>query len=221
MPMPTGPQRPAARPNRGPAASPSWEPGTSPSWEPGASPSWEPGAASYRGPAAGPSPVPAEDNQLPDLRFGEWLDRAAGSGRPQLRARATAAAMLGVFLAGCLAAGGLHAGAVPGLSFLAGAAGGAWYCRRAALLRVVVLPPALFLLAVLAEQVSTAPGGTAMSIAESVLAGTFLMLSANAPWLFCGMLAAVGVAWRRSLRQCVRELRAELRGNPARQAAAR
>ncbi len=127
--------------------------------------------------------------------------------------------MLGVFLAGCLAAGWLHAGALPGLSFLAGAAGGAWYCRRTALLRVVVIPPALFLLAVLAEQLVTAPGGTAMTAAESVLAGTFLMLSANAPWLFFGMAAAIGVAWQRGLRQCVRKLRAELTGNPARQAA--
>ena len=219
MPMPTGPQRPAARPYRGPAASRSWEPADSPSWEPADIPSWEPADSRSGAPGGAPAGEAPAGNALPDLHFGEWLDRAAGPGRPQLRARATAAAMLGVFLAGCLAAGWLHAGALPGLSFLAGAAAGAWYCRRTALLRVVVIPPALFLLAVLAEQVVTAPGGSAMTTAESVLAGTFLMLSANAPWLFCGMVAAVGVAWRRGLRQCARELRAELTGNPARQAA--
>ncbi len=141
----------------------------------------------------------------------EWLHRAAGAGRPQLRTRTVIGAMFAVFLVSSLASGWLHAGVLAGLGFLAGAVAAAWYGSRPALLKIVVSPPALFGLAVLVVQLVTAQGSTTTAAAESVLAGTFLTLSATAPWLFLGMIAAVGVAMYRGLRECVRELRGELR----------
>jgi hypothetical protein len=86
------------------------------------------------------------------------------------------------------------------------------YATRQALLEVVAAPPVTFLLAVIIVQVFTAQGDSTHASVQSVLEGTLLALAAVAPWLFVGTVLCVVIAFRRGLLQCVRELRAGLRG---------
>jgi len=124
--------------------------------------------------------------------------------------------MLGALFAGCLAscllAAWLHLVVVAGLGFCAGSALAAWYCRPAALLRLVVAVPAVFATAVILAQLATLPWGGRHGLVLPVAGGTLLTLAAVAPWLYAGTAAALAIALFRGLPRCVRELRAELRG---------
>jgi len=104
---------------------------------------------------------------------------------------------------------------VAGLGFCLGSALAARYCRPAALLRMVVAVPAVFAVAEIVAQVATLHGGR-RGLALPVAGGTLLTLAAVAPWLFAGTAAAVAIALFRGLPQCVRDLRAELRGGAPR-----
>jgi hypothetical protein len=119
--------------------------------------------------------------------------------------------MFAVFLAGILASGWLHVPVLVGASFLAGAAAAAWFTHRRGLLMVTATPPLIFLIAVLGDQVFTAPGSTLKATVESIAAGTFLTLAGAAPWLFAGVAGSVAIATLRGLPQCFRELRSVLR----------
>jgi hypothetical protein len=121
--------------------------------------------------------------------------------------------MFVVFLAGILASGWLQLPVLTGVSFLAGSAAAAWFTHRRGLLMIAATPPLTFLVAVLGDQVFTAPGGTLKAMVESVAAGTFLTLAGAAPWLFAGVVGAFAIAIVRGLPQCVRDLRSQLRGD--------
>jgi hypothetical protein len=110
-----------------------------------------------------------------------------------------------------LIAAWLHAGAVAGLGFCAGAILAPFYLRREAQLQIAVSVPAVALLAVIITQALTAQGDSGHGSALSVLEGTFLTLAALAPWLFAGTAACIAVACYRGLPQCLRDLRAGLR----------
>ena len=86
------------------------------------------------------------------------------------------------------------------------------YARRDAQLHIVISAPFVFLLAEIATQALTAQGSSSRGSAMSVVEGTFLTLADVAPWLFAGTAICVGVAMTRGLPQCVRDLRAGLRG---------
>jgi hypothetical protein len=117
-------------------------------------------------------------------------------------------------LASCLLAAWLHRPAVAGLGFCAGCALAAWFCQRAALLRIVVAVPAVFATAEVLTQLVTLPGGGRRGLALPVAGGTLLTLAAVAPWLFAGTAGAVVIALFRGLPRCVRDLRAGLNGWP-------
>jgi hypothetical protein len=125
---------------------------------------------------------------------------------------------LGALFAGCLAscllAAWLHLVVLAGVGFCAGSALAAWYCRRAALLRIVIAVPAVFAIAEILAQLTTLPRGGRHGLALPVAGGTLLTLAAVAPWLFAGSAAALAIAMFRGLPQCVRDLRTELRGRP-------
>jgi len=132
-----------------------------------------------------------------------------------LGARGTLGALVAWCLASCLLATWLHHAVVAGLGFCLGSALAARYCRPAALLRMVVAVPAVFAVAEIVAQVATLHGGR-RGLALPVAGGTLLTLAAVAPWLFAGTAAAVAIALFRGLPQCVRDLRAELRGGAPR-----
>jgi hypothetical protein len=133
--------------------------------------------------------------------------------RPPARmtGRGAVLAMFALFFTGAAVAGLLHLGVLVGFSFLAGCVLAARFARRSALLVVVVSPPLIFLIAVAcAESISSSTTGhsRALSAAE----GTILTLAAAAPWLFGGEAVGLVLALFRGLPQCVRDLRAGLRG---------
>lgn len=134
--------------------------------------------------------------------------------RAQMTSRGSALAMLVLSLAGNLLAGWLHLGSLAGLSFAVGCVLAAVYTQRHDLLLVVTMPPVLFLIAVLCAETLTAPGSSFAASAEAVLAGTFLTLAAAAPWLVAGVVLALAIAMFRGLPQCLRELGADLSGQP-------
>src|SRR5215469_12717442 len=117
-------------------------------------------------------------------------------------------------LASCLLAAWLHRTAVAGLGFCAGCALAAWYCQRAALLRLVVAVPTVFAAAEVLTQLVTLPGGGRRGLALPVAGGTLLTLAAVAPWLFGGTAGVVVIALFRGLPRCVRDLRVGLHGSP-------
>jgi hypothetical protein len=136
------------------------------------------------------------------------------SGEPQQRKRGIRLTergalllMLTVFVLGLLSASWLNWPVLVGGSFLVGSAVAAWYARPAALLLVVVTPPLLFCVVLVAVKAVTASGDLALS----VLAGTVITLVGAAPWLIVGTIASLIIAWSRGLRQSVSELRHELR----------
>ena len=133
----------------------------------------------------------------------------------------TLGALFACCLASCLLAAWLHLTAVAGLGFCAGCAVAAWYCQRAALLRMVVAVPAVFAAAEVLAQLVTLPGGGRRGLALPVAGGTLLTLAAVAPWLFGGTAGAVSIALFRGLPRCVRDLRAGLHGWPPRRRAPR
>jgi hypothetical protein len=68
------------------------------------------------------------------------------------------------------------------------------------------------LLAEIIAQVATAQGSSSRGTVISVLEGTLLTLADVAPWLFAGTVICLVAAMVRGLPQCVRDLRAGLRG---------
>jgi hypothetical protein len=130
--------------------------------------------------------------------------------------------MLGMFalcLSGSLAAAILHLEVLVGLGYCAACVLAPVYAARRAMLEVVTAPPITFLLAVIAVQALTAQGDGSHASMLSVLEGTLLTLAATAPWLFAGTGLCVLIAMRRGLPQCIRDLRANLRGDTSSRAA--
>lgn len=124
-------------------------------------------------------------------------------------------AMLGLFaicLVTCLIAAVRQTDLIAGLGFCTGCSLAPLCVRRAALLQVVLSAPVVFLFAEIVTQGLTAQGDSSHASVLSVLEGTFLTLAAIAPWLFAGSAACVAIAYRRGLRQSVRDLGARLRG---------
>ena len=138
---------------------------------------------------------------------------AASPRAPSMTARGAILAMLALFFVGMLAAGSLHLGVLTGLSFVAGSALAARYTRREGLLAVVVTPPLIFLVALVAFEAFTSHADTTKHALASAAEGTIFTLAAVAPWLFCGVLVGVVIALFRGLRQCVSDLRTELHGD--------
>ena len=126
----------------------------------------------------------------------------------------TLGGLFGCCLVCCLLAAWLHLTVVAGLGFCAGSAVAAWYCRPAALLRMVVAVPAVFAAAEILAQLATLPGGSRRGLALPVAGGTLLTLAAVAPWLFGGTAGVVVIALFRGLPRCVRDLRVGLHGSP-------
>ena len=155
----------------------------------------------------------------------DWITRMVGrrsygDGRPPTAAfrshvtkRGALLGMFAVCLVACLLAAWLHADAVAGVAFVATGILAPVYARQNALLHIVISAPVIFLLAEIVTQLITAPGTSGRSSVISVLEGTFLTLADVAPWLFAGTLVCIAVAMTRGLPQCVRDLRAGLRGD--------
>ncbi len=128
-------------------------------------------------------------------------------------------ALFAFCLASCLLAAWLRLTLVAGLGFCAGCALAAWYCPRAALLRMVIAVPTVFAAAEILAQLATLRGGGHRGLVLPVAVGTLLTMAAVAPWLFAGTAGAVAIALFRGLPRCVSDLRAELRGRtPGRRA---
>jgi hypothetical protein len=146
--------------------------------------------------------------------------RAAGpaparDGRPVARmtSRGAILAMFSLFFPGTLTAGWLHLATLTGLSFVAGCALTARYTRRDGLLTVVVAPPLVFMISLVATEVLTSHTDSVRHTLTSAAEGTILTLAAVAPWLFAGVLIGLAIAMFRGLPQCIQDLRDELRGD--------
>lgn len=139
-----------------------------------------------------------------------------GSNPPATRmtARGTVVVMFLLFLMGTLAAGWLHLELLAGLSFVAGCALAAYYSRHEALLTAVVTPPLVFMVALVIAELLTSHSDTVRHSLTSAAEGIILTLAAVAPWLFSGVVIGLIIALMRGLPQCVRDLGAELRGDP-------
>jgi len=146
--------------------------------------------------------------------------RGADGGQPgqpatRITARGAIVVMFLVFFAGTMAAGWVHADLLAGLAFVAGCGLAAWYTQRDALLTVVVSPPLVFMAALVITEMLTSHGDTPRHTLTSAAEGTILTLAEVAPWLFAGVILSLIIAMARGLPQCVRDLRAELHGDPA------
>jgi hypothetical protein len=119
--------------------------------------------------------------------------------------------MFVLVLVGAIVSGWLHLELVIGLTFLAGCLVAALCTKRQGLLIIAAAPPLIFAIAILSDQVFTAPGSTLKATAESVAAGTFLTLAATAPWLLAGVFGTVAIVMFRGLPRCFSELRSQLR----------
>ena len=131
---------------------------------------------------------------------------------PEMGPKAAVGAMFAIFLFAHLVAGWLHVPALTGFGFAAGSAVAAGRTRRQGLLLIATTPPLIFMAAVTCGELIALHAGHVAFSAGPVAAGIFLTLSSAAPWLFCGLAGALVIATVRGLPQCVRELRAELRG---------
>ena len=130
----------------------------------------------------------------------------------RLTGRGAVVGMAVVFTAGLLVASWLGLTVLAGVLFVLGSALATWYTRPADLLTVALAPPALFVGALIFVEALTAQG----SLVLSVMAGSVVMLVSLALWLAAGTVLTVLIAWRRGLRQCVRDLRRDLRSSPVR-----
>jgi hypothetical protein len=122
--------------------------------------------------------------------------------------------MFWLFLLGALMAVWAHLGVLTGLSFVAGCTLAAWYTKRDGLLTVVASPPLIFMIALVISEALTTHADGARRMVESAAEGTVLTLAGVAPWLFSGVVIGLVIALARGLPQCVRDLAAELRGDP-------
>lgn len=137
----------------------------------------------------------------------------------RMTSRGAIAAMFGLFFLSAIVADLLHLGFLVGLSFLAGCVLAARFARRSALLAVVVSPPLIFLIAVVCAESVSSSAATSHAGLLSAAEGTILTLAAAAPWLFGGEALGLILALFRGLPQCVRDLRAGLRGEDMTRAA--
>ncbi len=142
-----------------------------------------------------------------------WHIATPGATRVQVTARGAMLGMFALCLAGSLAAASLHLEVLVGVGYCAACVLAPAYAARRAMLEVVTAPPVAFLLAVVIVQALTAQGDSSHASMLSVLEGTLLTLAATAPWLFAGTALCVLIAMRRGLPQCIRDLRANLRGD--------
>jgi hypothetical protein len=129
----------------------------------------------------------------------------------RLTGRGAVLAMFALFFGGAALADLLHLGVLVGFSFLAGCLLVVRFTRRSALLIVVVSPPLIFLIAVACAE-SLSSSATGHSRVLSAAEGTVLTLAAAAPWLLGGEALGLVLALFRGLPQCIRDLRAGLRG---------
>jgi hypothetical protein len=133
-----------------------------------------------------------------------------------MTARGAVVAMVALFFVGLLAAGWLRLGVLTGLSFAAGCVLAARYTQREGLLTAVVTPPLIFMIALVTTELMSSQGDTLRRTLTSAAEGTVLTLASVAPWLFSGVILGLIVAMVRGLPQCVRDLRADLRGGNGR-----
>ncbi len=136
-----------------------------------------------------------------------------GWGGARMTARGAVLAMFSLFFFGMLTGGWLHLGSLTGLSFVAGCVLTARCTKRDGLLTALVASPLIFMIALVCTEIMVSRGDTLRHTLTSVVEGTFLTLASNAPWLFSGVILGVIIALFCGLPQCVRELRADLRGD--------
>jgi len=126
----------------------------------------------------------------------------------RLTGRGAILLMLVVFFVGNLIAAAAQANWLNGVTYAAGSLLAVGYVRREALLLLATTPPLAFLVALVGAELLTAQGGTLLATAE----GTVLTLATTSLWLLCCTALCLLVAWLRGLRQCIRDLTAELGG---------
>ncbi|MFC4012326.1 DUF6542 domain-containing protein [Nonomuraea purpurea] len=127
----------------------------------------------------------------------------------RLTARGAVALALVATLAGYVLTALLDIQHVVGAAFVLSSLLGALMVNRRELLSLVVTPPLVFFCATLFVELGRAFGS--VSIVQSLTLGLYTSLTRGAPWLFAGSALVLGVAWRRGLRDNVRELREELK----------
>ncbi|MFG2076680.1 DUF6542 domain-containing protein [Nonomuraea maritima] len=136
----------------------------------------------------------------------------AGKGRRsavRLTARGAVALALVATLAGYVLTAVLTVPYLVGATFVAASTLGVLLVNRRELLSLVVTPPLVFFCATLFVELGRAFGS--VSIVQSLTLGLYTSLTRGAPWLFAGSAIVLGIAWRRGLRDNVRELREELK----------
>jgi hypothetical protein len=133
----------------------------------------------------------------------------ARSSRILLTGRGAVMFMLAVFALGLLGASWTPWPVLAGAFFLIGSVAAVVYVSPGDLLMVTIVPPLLFGIALMAVKAATASGNVVLSIAE----GTAITMAEVAPWLFAGMVLTLIIAWARGLRECVRDLRQDLRAD--------
>ncbi|MFI6598898.1 DUF6542 domain-containing protein [Nonomuraea sp. NPDC050536] len=127
----------------------------------------------------------------------------------RLTARGAIALSLVATLAGYVLADRLSLSWLVGVLFVLASLAGVLLVNRRELLSLVVTPPLVFFVATLFVELGRAIGSA--SIAGSLALGLYGSLSRGAPWLFACSAVLLAVAWRRGLRDNVRDLREELR----------
>jgi hypothetical protein len=133
----------------------------------------------------------------------------AHSSRILLTGRGAVMVMLAVFALGLLGASWTPWPVLAGAFFVIGSVAAVVYVRPGDLLMVTIVPPLLFGIALLGVKAATASGNVVLSIAE----GVAITMAEVAPWLFAGMVLTLGIAWARGLRECIRDLRQDLRAD--------
>jgi hypothetical protein len=127
----------------------------------------------------------------------------------RLTARGAIALSLVATLAGYVLTAVLDLSYVVGVAFVLSSLLGVLLVNRRELLSLVVTPPLVFFCATLFVELGRAFGS--VSIVQSLALGLYSSLTRGAPWLFAGSAVVLAVAWRRGVRDNVRELREELR----------
>ncbi|MEV0591608.1 DUF6542 domain-containing protein [Nonomuraea cavernae] len=127
----------------------------------------------------------------------------------KLTARGAIALALIATLAGYVLAALVDLPIVTGVAFVLASLLGVVLVNPRELLSLVVTPPLVFFAATFFVELGRAL--VSISIVQSLALGLYSSLSSGAPWLFAGSAVVLGVAWRRGLRDNVRELRDELR----------
>lgn len=127
----------------------------------------------------------------------------------RLTARGAIALSLVATLAGYVLTAVLDLSYVVGVAFVLSSLLGVLLVNRRELLSLVVTPPLVFFCATLFVELGRAFGS--VSIVQSLALGLYSSLTRGAPSLFAGSAVVLAVAWRRGVRDNVRELREELR----------